>query len=70
MWLFIHIKKRDSIVLFDQINFHLEHSSSVRLLRSEHAPLALGFFYRVFKEGNKHQVPFNELITFLDDYLY
>lgn len=54
---------------FDQISFHLEESVTVRLLRSEHAPLALGFFFHAFKKNNRIQIPYLELQTSLERYI-
>ncbi|MBF0206327.1 MAG: DUF3375 domain-containing protein [Oligoflexia bacterium] len=54
---------------FDQIAFHLEHSSTIKLLRSDYASLALGFFHFAFKQQHRAQIPFNELKQILGSYL-
>jgi len=50
---------------YDQISFHLEHSSSIKLLRSDSANLALSFFHHTFKKQHRLQIPFNELKNLL-----
>lgn len=54
---------------YDQIAFHLEYSTSIRLLRSEHASLALSFFHHTFKKTHRAQIPLNELKQLLTQYL-
>ncbi len=53
----------------DQIAYQIETSPTVRLLRSDHASLALSFFFMVFKKNNRLQVPFAELSELLEEYL-
>lgn len=54
---------------FDQIKFHMEQSASIRLLRSEHSALALGFFQFAFKKSARLQIPMLELAAMLDSYI-
>ncbi len=54
---------------FDQIKFHLDQSATIRLLRSDHSALALGFFQHAFKKSGRIQIPMSELASLLDGYI-
>lgn len=54
---------------FDQIAFHLENSVTLKLLKSEYASVAVGFFFYAFKKNYKAQIPELELKTQLEIYL-
>lgn len=41
-----------------------------RLLIADHSPLIISFFYKVFIETNKRSIPYTNLISRLDDYLF
>ncbi|PWU19804.1 MAG: hypothetical protein C5B49_05155 [Bdellovibrio sp.] len=53
----------------DQITFHLENSVTLKLLKSDYATIAVGFFFYAFKQGHKVQMPETELKTQLEIYL-
>lgn len=54
---------------FDQIAFHLENSVTLKLLKSDYASLAVGFFFYAFKKNYKAQIPVLELQAQLELYL-
>lgn len=51
---------------FDQLQFDLKHSPSVKLLRSQNAALVLSFLHEQFKQGQRPSIPFDELETQLE----
>ena len=55
---------------FDEIQFLRENSSAWKLLRADHAPLALSFLHRVFVEENIRSISAPELASRLDEELY
>ncbi len=54
---------------FERALFHIEHSATLRLLRSKHASLALSFFSFAFKSKNRLQIPYAELKELLTQFL-
>jgi len=54
---------------FDQINYHLGNSPALRILKSDHAPLILGFLNHAFKKSKRLQIPYSELRSNLEKYL-
>lgn len=54
---------------FERILFHIEHSATLRLLRSRQAPLAMSFFFFAFKSKNRLQIPASELKEQLTEFL-
>lgn len=59
----------EHILDFERIVFHIEHSATLRLLRSKHAPLAMSFFFFSFKTKNRLQIPYSELKELLAQFL-
>jgi hypothetical protein len=53
----------------DQIAYQLENSTTLKLLKSEYASLAVGFFFYAFKKNYKVQIPEVELRAMLEIYL-
>jgi hypothetical protein len=53
----------------DQIAYQLENSTTLKLLKSEYASLAVGFFFHAFKKNYKVQIPELELRVMLEIYL-
>jgi hypothetical protein len=53
----------------DQLALDLKLSPSVRLLKSEHAPLIISFLYAQFKREQRITVPYAELAERLEAYL-
>ncbi|MBE2268121.1 MAG: DUF3375 domain-containing protein [Anaerolinea sp.] len=51
---------------FAQIKSDLENSPSLKLLRQQHAPLIVSFFYEQFKQQQRVTVPYDELLGNLD----
>ncbi len=43
---------------------------ALRLLNADTAPLIISFLYRIFIQPNRRSIPYSELQTKLDDYLY
>ncbi len=54
---------------FDQIAFQIDHSPTLRLLRSDYASLALSFFQFAFKTNNRLQIPYSTLKELLERFL-
>ncbi|MBF0442283.1 MAG: DUF3375 family protein [Oligoflexales bacterium] len=54
---------------FDQIKFHIDQSATIRLLRSDHSALMLGFFKYAFKKSGRLQISMSELVTLLEGYI-
>jgi hypothetical protein len=50
----------------DQIAYQLENSTTLKLLKSEYASLAVGFFFHAFKKNYKAQISEVELKTLLE----
>ena len=55
---------------FDEISSLRKHSPAWRLLRADNAPLMLGFFAKVFVDGNIRSISGPDLVGRLDDELY
>lgn len=53
----------------DQLIFDVQHSPSIRLLRSDSAPLVLSFLHREFKHEQRVTVAYDELVQRLEIYL-
>jgi hypothetical protein len=53
----------------DQLELDLKQSPSIRLLKSESAPLVIGFLYAQFKREQRITVPYAELLDQLDAHL-
>jgi chaperonin cofactor prefoldin len=53
----------------DQLDFDLKHAPSMRLLKSDSAPLVIGFLHREFKREQRITIPYSELVEKLDGYL-
>ena len=53
----------------DRIQFDLKHVPSLRLMRSDSAPLVLGFLHRSFKREQRVSLPYAELVEKLEEYL-
>ncbi len=54
---------------FERVLFHIEHSATLRLLRSRQAPFAMSFFFFAFKMKNRLQIPYAELKQALTEFL-
>ncbi|MCW5588332.1 MAG: DUF3375 family protein [Legionellales bacterium] len=54
---------------FERVLFHTEHSATLRLLRSKHAPFAMSFFFFAFKKKGRLQIPYSELKELLTQFL-
>lgn len=54
---------------YDQLRFDFEHASSLKLLRSLHAPLIIAFLYAQFKRAQRLSVPFDDLALQLERFL-
>lgn len=54
---------------FERVLYHVEHSATLRLLRSKYVSLALSFFLFVFKSKNRLQIPYAELKESLTQFL-
>ena len=52
-----------------QIQFDLEHSFSLKLLRSQNAALVVGFLQSAFKAQHRTSVPYSALLEDLEGYL-
>lgn len=50
----------------DQLEFDLNRSPALRLIRSEHAPLVLGFLHLQFKQTQRMAIPYAELVERLE----
>lgn len=59
---------------YEEINLLLRNHTSIRLLKADHAPLIISFFFTVFKEGIYNQeeggIKEKELADYLSDQLY
>ncbi len=54
---------------FSSLKYHLEHSASLKLLRSDNLPLAVAFFYLSFKQKAQVSIPASRLQSELDVFL-
>ncbi|MCL4301971.1 MAG: DUF3375 family protein [Anaerolineae bacterium] len=54
---------------YDHIQFDLKNAPSLKLLRSEHAPLIISFLYRQFKQSHRVTILYTQLVEKLEDYL-
>jgi len=54
---------------FERVLFHIEYSTTLRLLQSRQAPLAMSFFFFAFKSKNRLQIPYSELKELLTEFL-
>ncbi len=54
---------------YDQLRFDLENAPSMKLLRSQHAPLIIAFLYAQFKSSQHLSVPFDDLALQLERFL-
>lgn len=55
---------------YDDVESLRRNNVAWRLLRADHAPLVLAFLGRVFVEENTRSLPFEDLVSRLDDTLY
>jgi hypothetical protein len=55
---------------FDELVSKMKYNPSWKLMAADHAPLIISFLDRVFRERNLRQVDEQELIMYLQDYLY
>ncbi|MGB0388991.1 MAG: DUF3375 domain-containing protein [Ardenticatenaceae bacterium] len=53
----------------DWIDSRLKHAPSMKLLRSDNAPLVVSFLYEQFKRSHRVAIPFPELVERLEDCL-
>jgi len=53
----------------DSLQFELKNAPSLRLLRSDTAPLVISFLYHQFKLAHRITVPYPRLLENLEDYL-
>lgn len=53
----------------DRVEFDIKNASSLKLLRSDNAPLIISFLYRQFKHFHRIAIPHAELVEKLEDYL-
>ena len=53
----------------DRQAWDLQHALSVKLLKTEHAVLIIGFLYNQFKVAQRVTIPLAELVEQLDGYL-
>src|SRR4051812_39869885 len=54
---------------YEQIKYELKNSATLKLLRSDNAPLILSFFYNQFKVTQRISITQEELETKLSNYL-
>jgi hypothetical protein len=50
------------------LEFQIEQSSAIMLLRSDHAGFIIGFFQSIFGETQRFQIGYNELVAALSQY--
>ena len=53
----------------DSIEYDLKNEPSLKLLRTDNAPLIISFLYRQFKSSNQITVSQSELVEKLENYL-
>lgn len=61
--------KKIFIVHIDELEHLFTSSTVLRLLRSDNAPLVLGFLHRVFKTTEKITIPYSAILEALNGYL-
>ncbi|HLV97683.1 MAG TPA: DUF3375 domain-containing protein [Ktedonobacterales bacterium] len=54
---------------YGQLEFDFKHAPSIRLLRSDSAPLIVGFLHQQFKQKQRFTIPYSELVERLEAYL-
>lgn len=59
-----------STLSYDYFNQFKEQSLALKLLRSPHFALLTSFFHRAFIQSNKRSVPYQQLVSLLDQHLF
>lgn len=55
---------------YDELKFQRKNNTAWRLLTSAHAPLIASFLYRIFVQENQRSLPFDIVVSKLDDVLF
>jgi hypothetical protein len=55
---------------YSTLDYLRKHDTTWRLLTATHAPLIVSFLYATFIKPNERSLPFDQVSTQLDDYLF